>query len=220
MAEYFFSSDRCCTFIIPCAPRWTTGRVSGTIFVCVWYTVSDVSIYSRNWQNIKSKIGVFAEPVLRTEEFFILPSHLNRCFSSISPADQVLTTHALCICCRCWRLKTVLCNKLVFGYIRGGCCPSGALYILISATLNLSSAAFNLPASLVFSQTLCKHNIKSLEILLCYNDTRFCWKRVIAHRHLKAAHTGFYHFITWNCGPPPPPIFSTSLLCCSISHRF
>lgn len=144
--------------------------------VCVWHTVSDVSIHSRNWQNIESKICVFAEPVLRTEEFCILPSHLNRCFSSISPADQVLTIHALCICSRCWCLKTVLCNKLVFGYIRGGRCPSGTLYILISATLNLSSAAFNLPASLVFSQTLCKHNIKSLEILLCYNDTSFLLK--------------------------------------------
>lgn len=144
--------------------------------VCVWHTVSDVSIHSRKWQNIESKICVFAEPVLRTEEFCILPSHLNRCFSSLSPADQVLTIHTLCICSPCWCMKTVFCNKLLFGYIRGGRCPSGALYILISATLNLNSTAFNLPASLVFSQSLCKHNIKSLEILLCYNDMSFLLK--------------------------------------------
>lgn len=78
----------------------------------------------------------------------------------------------MCICGQCRRL----CDKLILGYIRGRRRSSGALYILISATLDLSSAALNLAVSLLFSQTLCKHNIKSLEMLLCYNDTSFLLK--------------------------------------------
>lgn len=111
--------------------------------------------------------------------------------------DQFFRIHMLYICCWYWHLKSILCNKLRCCY--GGCCLSGALYILISATLNLSSAVFILPVALVFSETLCKQNIKSLERLICYNDTPFLRKRVIAHRHLKADHTVlFYHFIIWN----------------------
>lgn len=137
------------------------------------------------------------------EDRGILPSSLNRCFSSISPVDQVLTIHALCIRSRCWCLKTVLCNKLVFGYIRGGRCPPGALYILISATLNLSSAAFNLPASLVFSQTLCKHNIKSLEILLCYNDTSILLKTSNCSQAFECCSYWFLSLYYLESCPPP-----------------
>lgn len=46
-----------------------------------------------------------------------------------------------------------------------------------------------------YVSTTLNHLKYSFAIMICH----FCWKQVIAHRHLKAAHTGFYHYIIWNC---------------------